>query len=60
MFQKPRVCWFTTKTGGQIGLNPTNIKYLCSDFVLTLNNRRYDLDPEKWVDHQKELINGCL
>ena len=57
---KDKTVFFTTKTGGQIGLSPANIKYLCSDYVLTLKNQRYHLDPEKWVEHQKALVNGCL
>lgn len=56
----PKVIWFTTKAGGQVGVCRTNIKFLCSDFIMTKDNTRYELDPEKWVEHRLALVNGCL
>jgi hypothetical protein len=57
---KGKTVWFTTKTGGQLGLRADNIKYLCSDYVLTIKNVRYDLDPTKWTEHRFALVNGCV
>lgn len=58
---KDKLCWFTTIYGGQVGVTPSNIRYLTStELAVKSSGHVYKLKPELWPEHRKALVNGCL
>ena len=57
---KTKTVWLWGSKGGQVGLDKDNIKYLCSEWVLTQKGTKIMLDPNKWPCNRFALVNGCV